>query len=70
MISKDSTPELEGPEACALVKLNDAMVGAGATILRNRFQEIGPYSAKHLAAEIFTAMQAMATGCRAGKVDA
>jgi hypothetical protein len=57
-------------EAGAPVQLNDAMVGAGATILRRRFDDIGPYSAKHLAAEIFAAMQAMATCCPAGKSDA
>ena len=60
-----------GPERAGdPVKLNDAMVGAGATILRARFHEIGPYSAKHLAAEIFAAMQAMATSCPAGRADA
>jgi hypothetical protein len=51
------------------VKLNDAMVGAGATILRGRFHELGPYSAKHLAAEVFAAMQAMSTASPAERAD-
>ena len=38
--------------------LTAAMVMVGAEIIRGRTDELGPYSARHLAADVFTAMLA------------